>query len=446
MLKPALSASVLAAVMVAIFWAYKSFLLLPEQSSYSKEPLILDTYDDDDISYLNEARSSSSLPFFSFSKSLEQAAKNHALYLDKHGIISHDETNTKALFTGQNPSIRAINAGHNNSYVSENLSSKQLSLKDSIDGLLSAIYHRFNFLDFSFNEIGYFVHNGIYAYEMSNKQINNLCQNASEFSSTAYLLNLCAQQNKKVPKYAFDSATKPYKPDYIIFPNSKFASLAVFGDEDPDPLPQCDITSPPVSIEFNEHLGDIKLKNFEIFKNGEKLENTLLLSAKNDPNKKLNPRQFALFSLMPFEFGQKYSAKISYESQKGVEILSWDFLTKTPKYEYFIVNDGDVIYVEPFKTYEIYFKPKSCNDALKEYTYIKQNSIKLDIAQSAPNTLRISASAKRGDIIELGINTGSKIKIVVNEKVENSNFAVFAGLWLILSLALFLIFKQLQKR
>ena len=86
MLKPALSASVLAAVIVAIFWAYQSFFLLPKASVSSNEPMIFDSYDDDDIAYLNEARSTSKLANFSFSKTLEQAAKNHALYLNKHNL------------------------------------------------------------------------------------------------------------------------------------------------------------------------------------------------------------------------------------------------------------------------------------------------------------------------------------------------------------------------
>ena len=149
---------------------------------------------------------------------------------------------------------------------------------------------------------------------------------------------------------------------------------------------------------------------------------------------------------MPFEFGAKYTAQVAYQTQNTNKILTWDFITKTPKYEYFSVSDGDIIHIEPNKNYEIYFKPKNCHDALNEYTYIKQNNIELSIAQSAPNTLRINASAKNGDIINLSTNMGAKIKLVINEKKQNTNYAVFVGLWLILSVALFLIFKQIIKR
>ena len=445
MLKQALSASIIATIIVACFWAYETYAPLPQASQNYKTPILSDSYLDDDIEYLNDARRASKLPTFSFSNILQNAAKNHALYLNEREIISHDENPQSPLFTGIDPAARALKAGYNNSYVVENLSSKQLSLKDSLDGLLSAIYHRFNFLNFNFDELGYFVHNDIYAYEIGNKQISKLCLNNATITSGTYIINLCKNKDIKIPKDDFDEATKPYNPNFIVFPNEHFASVAIFGKEDPDPLPHCDITSAPVSIEFNENLGEIKLKSFELFKDGKKLENTLLLHAKNDPNHKFNDRQFALFSLKPFEFGAQYSAKVVYENAKNTKSLQWGFLTKTPKYEYFSVDDGDIIHISPLKYYEIYFKPNDCKDALNEYTYIKQSGTKLDIAQSAPNTLRIKARGKRGDVIELKMNDTKSIKIVLNNSSTVRDYASLAGLWAILSVASFLFLMQRKR-
>lgn len=127
-----------------------------------KQPLVAMSgfsFYDDPLSYINNVRAKSGLNYFAQNEILNTSALNHAKYVVANEAMSHDETPGKPNFTGENPSKRAFYAGYN-AVVRENLSYNSSDLKSAIDGLLSAIYHRFAFLDFASDEIGigYFEH------------------------------------------------------------------------------------------------------------------------------------------------------------------------------------------------------------------------------------------------------------------------------------------------
>jgi len=106
------------------------------------------------IDYLNELREAVGLARFNHSAMLEESAENHALYLIDNNETSHYEISGKIGFTGVSISERVQAVGYKASYVSENLSGGSRDYKHSVDGLFSAIYHRFGFLNFKIDEIG----------------------------------------------------------------------------------------------------------------------------------------------------------------------------------------------------------------------------------------------------------------------------------------------------
>ena len=63
---------------------------------------------------------------------------------------------------------------------------------------------------------------------------------------------------------------------YVKFPDAA-AVTPYFSGEIPDPFPECKITANSVSIEFGEKAGEIKFKDFEIFKDGQKIQNLHLI-------------------------------------------------------------------------------------------------------------------------------------------------------------------------
>ena len=433
MLRLVLNLSVVLVFIAAFYFGSKKEVLEP--NTQAKIPQIV--HENSALAYLNDARKSVGLTPFSQNPILENSAKNHLNYLKKIGVVTHYQNEKNKYFSGYNPSDRALNAGFSTNFVVENISSKHLGINESIDGLLSAIYHRFNFLSFNFDEIGYFEDGEYYVFEMSNKTISRICQKGDSISRV-FVTEICKDAKKTVSKRNFDLATKPKKPEILIFPNENATTLATFGSEDPDPLPNCEISSAPISVEFNPN-DEIKLKSFKILKNSKELENTILLHKENDPNKKFSERQFALFSLLPFDFGAKYTAVINYEKNGESLQKEWEFSTKEPKFPYFVLQDKAIIELENAKTYEIFFAPKHCNDILKEYKYKKPMAANLDIIDSGINQLRISANGADGDIIEFE-SAGHNVKFIIKNSQKNFDFKlIFIG---ILAIILFFFISK----
>ena len=81
---------------------------------------------------------------------------------------------------------------------------------------------------------------------------------------------------------------------YVKFPDAT-AVTPYFSGEIPDPFPECKITANPVSIEFNANAGEVKFKDFEIFKDGRKIQNLHIITSANDINSKFSSKQFAVF-------------------------------------------------------------------------------------------------------------------------------------------------------
>lgn len=433
MLRLALNLSIIAAFIAVLYFGSKQEVLEPNTQVII--PQI--AYENSGLAYLNSARKSVGLAPFSTNPILENSAKNHLNYLKKIGSVTHYQNEKNEYFSGYSPSHRALNAGFSTNFVVENISSKHLEINDSIDGLLSAIYHRFNFLSFNFDEIGYFEDGEYYVFEMSNRAVSRICQNGDSLSRV-FVTNICKDSKKTISKRNFDLATKPKEPEFLIFPNENSPTLAVFGSEDPDPLPNCEISSAPISIEFNPN-DEIKLKSFKILKNSKELENSILLRKENDPNKKLNERQFALFLPSPFDFGANYTAVVSYEKNGQSLEKKWEFSTKEPKFPYFVLKNAAIIELENDKTYELFFAPKHCNDMLKEYKYKKPMGANLDIIDSGTNQLRIKANGADGDIIEFE-SAGHSAKFIIKNSQKNFDFKlIFVG---ILAIILFFFISK----
>lgn len=394
------------------------------------------------LEYLNELRVSTGLKPFGYSQTLEKAAKNHTLYIKNQGSISHNESQNNAFFTGFDPSVRALNAGHKTSFVRENISAKHLSLDDSIDGLMSAIYHRFGFLSYELDEVGYYHENAYYVFEMSNSRISKLCEKGDSIGRW-YITEICDIKRKAISKENFEEATKPKNPLFLAFPNARAKSVATFGSEDPDPLPNCKITAPPVSIEFNPNYSS-RLIDFRLFdESGGEIKERILLSKNNDPNGRFNAKQFAFFSIKPFDFGKNYKALVSYEQDGQKKQTEWSFGVKEPSFDYFVIKKDEIIELENGKSYELFFAPKNCNDILEEYSYSASLGAKLEVADVGTNILRLSASGFNGDVVALNTKLHN-VKIIIKNSEKKFDYKLIFVMFLAI-LAYFFITRKAVK-
>ena len=167
---------------------YRYILLLLATILHGEQNLRMvhaSVYEPDELSqayaYLNKLRLRADLTEFSQHPQLEKAAFNHANFLAVNSITGHYESEEMPGFTGISPKDRTIFEGYRSVLVAENVSSEQTDIIESIDNLMSAIYHRFGFLGFIKNEIGigYNSQGNTYVYNMGNSGYNALCEGTS---------------------------------------------------------------------------------------------------------------------------------------------------------------------------------------------------------------------------------------------------------------------------
>ena len=377
---------------------------------------------DEPLNYLNNLRIKSGLNQLKQNQILDLAALNHAKYVVANSVMSHDEIQGKIGFTGENPSKRAEFVGYNSS-VRENISFNADDLQSAIDGLMSAIYHRFAFLDFEIDEVGiaYFKNekDASYAFEMGNSSLERFCSaNKNDEGNGRFILGMCKDKTLKMKSDKFEMANRLNSTPFVYFPNSE-PQQAFFSNEIPDPIPECKITANPISIEFNKFAKPVKMQSFKIYKNGVEITDTKILDKKSDPNGILNDRQFVLFSKSIFEFDAEYEAKFSYTQDGENKTHAWKFKTSTPKNNYFVAKDGDNLGVMPDIFYDIFITPKDCNDLLSSYKASSSFMNKPEISNPHANTLRVKLSGAKGSKLKITTNDGKVINVFLKEKSKN---------------------------
>jgi hypothetical protein len=251
------------------------------------------------LEYLNYIRVNTGLIPLKENLYLKKAAKNHAKYLVQNRTIGHFEDINRSGFTGKFGSNRAIFAGYETSMVIENISSNNFSYKDSIDGLMSAIYHRFGFLDFKIDEVGVGVSQGLdivantaFVYNMGSSHLENLCKNRPTLEVfKTYVIGICKDIHLKVDGKRFTQALHANmmrNSSIVVYPFDGQDDIPpAFYDELPDPLPSYSVSGFPISISFNMALlKDVRLLEFKLFRGEKEITKSIIYSKNSDPNKK----------------------------------------------------------------------------------------------------------------------------------------------------------------
>lgn len=395
------------------------------------------TQQNDPLFYINQIRKDANLKTFSYNKILENSAKSHAIYSTMHKVQSHNQDENLEKFSGKTQIQRALNNGYNSTYVLENISFHG-DFISSIDSLMSAIYHRFAFLHKGVDEIGFAMDKNkdfsTFVFNMGNSKLNELCKhNFSIKPNTKYVQNLCKNNQILIEHSIYEKLINPDYPPFVTFPN-KFA-IAYFSGEIPNPVAECQILSNPVSIEFSDTKNFV-FKNFEIYKDGEKIHNTKLLNSNNDINLRLNNGQFALYSYDVFEFNKKYNVKFTYEKNGKFNEISWDFKTMTPKFDYFDVKGGENLAIYNSKTYDIFFRPKNCNDLIKNYKISSSGILEKNIDYIHPNIFRVNLKGYKNSKLTINAN-GKNITLVLKDGKIHKSYVFIAIICIGLSIFLF---------
>lgn len=361
---------------------------------------------------LNEVREAVGLNRLMQEEHLERAAQAHANYLVRNHTSGHTESSSLKGFSGVRPADRAVAAGYALTQVSENLSTQNRDAQNSLEGLFSAIYHRFGFLATDIDQVGIGVaqegKESAFVYLMGNEALEKLCRVDAFDGYGRYMFKVCKDPKHRIGANVFNEAKeklKQYNPPLILYPYDGQEDVPLaFYQETPDPLPEYDVSGFPVSIIFNDYyFKEVKLLSFKLYENGEHpLHHVRLISKENDPNRRFDDHSFALFPLERLAYDTEYSVEVDYEADGKRGHKRWHFHTRVPDEPLITLKKGDsTLKLESGKSYLLYFEPRTGRDLLKRVSY--PHDITVTFVDS--NTLRITIPANRQEGFDISSKT-----------------------------------------
>jgi len=353
------------------------------------------------LNYLNTIREKSGLIKLKTNKALQHAAASHANYLIQNQRNGHYEKKGKYAYTGRTPSERLTHAGYASTIVMENVSINTVGQKRSIDNLLSAIYHRFVFLNFDKDEIGFGFSSSkkkrkvkqAYVYNMGSSGLAELCKRSFTLTHGVYYMSqICKQNTKMVPQSLFEATKDKVRRknrDIIVYPYAEQTDIwPAFYNESPDPLPGYKVSGFPLSVQFNPvHYKHVTLRSFRIYDaKGKEIKETRILQQNSDPNHILNELEFALMPLRRLEFDTKYTAVFEAVADGAKVKKHWRFRTAKPEEKIYRVSGNKTkLAVKAGSTALLYMVPDSKEDILHSYrsrgginaSFLDQNTLKV---------------------------------------------------------------------
>jgi len=335
------------------------------------------------LSHLNAIREAMSMQLLQENKRLENAAQAHADYLVANDESSHDEIEGHIGFIGEKAVDRAFASGYRSSQVLENLSTKNENAHRSVNGLFSAIYHRFAFLDLGIDEIGVGIQQdqkhtakSAFVYNMGNSEVNRLCSEESFTGHGKYVYGVCKEKEHRIRAKRFHTVlnhVKQYNPKIIVYPyDGENEVPPAFYEEIPDPLPTHEVSGFPVSIAFSDYFyEDVTLHSFKLYKeSGEEITDVQLMDKHTDPNYMFTTHQYALFPLKRLDYDTEYRAEVVYRAKGKEEKSVWTFKTETPSETLLIVKKREeTIHIKDGESYVIYFEPLDEHDVMKNIQF-----------------------------------------------------------------------------
>jgi len=379
------------------------------------------TIQDEGVSYLNSLRADAGMIPFQREYHLEDAAQNHANYLIINNTFSHYESQNASGFTGVAPANRAQFEAYAYAGVGENISSSNASVEKSIDTLFSAIYHRFGFLNFDYDEIGVgfaqsdaYRYGNVYNYNMGMSPLRILCEGAGEVREGEYYANICTDSSKMISLTDYTHAENQNKyqnPDFVIWPaNGSDTIPPVFYEELPDPMPECSVSGYPTSISFNPlKSSSIMIDSFKLFdSNNQEIKDVKLMDENTDPNHTFTAYEFALFPQQRLDWDSAYRVEIAYHDSQGRHQEVVNFKTASlPHPSFKVSKSGESFEVPLNQTRIFYLPPAHCNDTLSSFS---ATGLLSEIAFYDANTIMITPKS-RG---RLEVKTSNGRKFTLN--------------------------------
>ncbi|RLA68208.1 MAG: hypothetical protein DRQ78_01695 [Epsilonproteobacteria bacterium] len=367
--------------------------------------------------YLNEIRQAMSMQSLNLNSELKSAAQAHANYLIANDEVSHNETQGRHYFTGTKLANRTAYAGFFSAQASENLSTQHYDGKESVNGLLSAIYHRFGFLSPNIDLLGVGAtqsdtdsQKSAFVYVMGNDGLNDLCKQKSFASSGRYVYKVCANDKHRIQESIYNkivAKSKKNNPKIILYPYDGEEEVPpAFYQESPDPLPQYEVSGFPISIEFNDYFfKEVHVLSFRLYtQEGKEIHNVLLMDKASDPHQRFTSHQYALFPLERLDYQQKYKAQVLYETAGKEHSITWNFTTVQVMDIFHTVSTREAqLTLDTNKNHFIYFRPEDPHDIIQNIhfptdigiQFVDNHSIQLTFLPKDKKSFDITSETRR---------------------------------------------------
>ena len=381
------------------------------------------TPESDGLAYLNSLRAAAGMTPLSSNAELQTAAFNHSNYLFLNMVTGHYETVSGAGFTGVFPSDRTVYAGYLSTSISENVSYGDDTVYGSIDSLMSAIYHRFGFLQSDIDEIGIGIQSNFYTYNMGNSTLNTLCGGSSYNGGGYYYFDVCADDQLRISQADFDgakSALADANPAMILWPAENARDIPpVFYEESPDPLPNHSVSGYPVSVEFNEAhtTGSLSVQDLAVF---DDMDNEVayahrVLEPADDYNNDFSAYQFAAFPEARLAWGQTYRAQIDYTVDGVPQTYSWRFTTRGLPNPYYQVDGqaSSTFNIVAGQAYSVYFVPRDADDRLNGYSSSYFGGMTVGAAFLDSNTINVTVTGSIGQQVTFNFYNGQQLVLTL---------------------------------
>lgn len=365
--------------------------------------------------WLDEVRRAAGLEPLNRRVELELAARDHAAYLARHRTTSHAQAPGRTGFTGETPTERARARGYPAS-ASENVSYGHRDVRASIDGLMTAIYHRLNFLDIERDEIGIGAcasgEGGAFTYKLGSSGLARLCA-GPRASSGRVLIGLCAESRRMLaePDVAvWRAELTTTSPDLIIWPPPDRVVDPAFFEEIPDPLPDRAVSGYPVSIQAHPgRFASLELLRVSLTRtNGDAVGRLRILDDESDPHSKLGRRDVVIFPLERLDWGQRYRVEAAVRLDGELRELDWSFST-TPADGELIELDQRMPYhvIEPGVRYALYAPPPTFARLADGVSWRYPAGVTLETSFQDANTLILTVRGRACAPIELRLEDGT---------------------------------------
>lgn len=380
------------------------------------------------IVYINLLRRNVGLNRLTIDNKLSKAAGHHSRYSVINDFQGHEEASGKLHFTGQTPNQRAFFVDFK-THVNEVISYNRQHPEQYVDDLMSAIYHRLSLLRMDIDLIGTGVaqdNQGLvkstFTALTSNRKVAELCETQRAGKPGELFYKGQCKTDIKVPMKPYHQAHSKiamHNPKLVVWPQNDSIVSPVFYEENPDPLPQCNVSGYPPHIQVNPiYQGRIQFlaNSFKLFElvDGERVP----VKAVKKMNNLNNPHQpqtnrsrqkhawYAFFPEIRLNWGGHYQAEVQYRENGRIFTKRWNFKTeKLPGLVVFTSAQGNRTPL-PIKLGEIktvYFQPNSCFAPRNSEVNIgKADHVKLEKTFLDGQTLQVRINqARRGDLVKL---------------------------------------------